>query len=277
MRKACPPFLPPFPSPQAASAAPSIIFLDELDALVPSRSIRSSTSDQIHASIVSVLLVLMDGLADRGQVLVIGATNRPDSIDHALRRPGRFDREVYFSLPSAEERVDILRACTRKWRPEPEEEMLMQLAEQAEGMAGGMGVGCRGEGGGGVQGGELWGWGAGERMCRVGGGVQGRGWGGGVAGEREGVGCKGEGVGGGVQGRGRGWCAGEREGVGCRGEGGDGVQGRGLWVWGAGDRVWGMGCKGEGVRGRLQGRGRGVGCGVRLRQGLELWVSNGGK
>jgi hypothetical protein len=94
-----------------------------------------------------VLLVLMDGLSDRGQVLVIGATNRPDSIDHALRRPGRFDREVYFSLPSEEERAEILRACTRKWRPVPELGLMQQLAKRADGMAGKRGcMGWKGKG-----------------------------------------------------------------------------------------------------------------------------------
>ena len=66
--------------------------------------VRSSKQEQIHASIVATLLALMDGMDGRGQVIVIGATNRPDSVDPALRRPGRFDREFYFPLP----RVDVL-------------------------------------------------------------------------------------------------------------------------------------------------------------------------
>lgn len=76
---------------------PSIIFFDELDGLAP---VRSARQDQVHASIVSTLLALMDGLDNRGEVIVIGATNRVDSIDPALRRPGRFDRELFFPLPS---------------------------------------------------------------------------------------------------------------------------------------------------------------------------------
>lgn len=76
---------------------PSIIFFDELDGLAP---VRSSRQDMVHASIVSTLLALMDGLDDRGEVIVIGATNRIDAIDPALRRPGRFDRELFFPLPS---------------------------------------------------------------------------------------------------------------------------------------------------------------------------------
>ena len=65
---------------------------------------RSSKQEQIHSSIVSTLLALMDGMDGRGQVIVIGATNRPDSVDPALRRPGRFDREFYFPLPNKDGR-----------------------------------------------------------------------------------------------------------------------------------------------------------------------------
>lgn len=75
---------------------PSIIFFDEIDGLAP---VRSSRQDQIHSSIVSTLLALMDGLDNRGQVVVIGATNRLDTLDPAIRRPGRFDRELRFDLP----------------------------------------------------------------------------------------------------------------------------------------------------------------------------------
>jgi len=82
---------------QAYQMRPSIIFFDEIDGLAP---VRSSRQDQIHSSIVSTLLALMDGLDNRGEVVVIGATNRIDAIDPALRRPGRFDREFLFPLPS---------------------------------------------------------------------------------------------------------------------------------------------------------------------------------
>lgn len=75
---------------------PAIIFFDEIDGLAP---VRSSRQDQIHSSIVSTLLALMDGLDSRGEIVVIGATNRIDAIDPALRRPGRFDREFQFALP----------------------------------------------------------------------------------------------------------------------------------------------------------------------------------
>lgn len=87
---------------------PSIIFFDEIDGLAP---VRSSKQDQIHASIVSTLLALMDGLDSRGDVIVIGATNRVDAIDPALRRPGRFDRELYFPLPACKVRMALLELC----------------------------------------------------------------------------------------------------------------------------------------------------------------------
>ena len=97
---------------EARNSQPSIIFFDEIDGLAP---VRSSKQDQIHASIVSTLLALMDGMDNRGQVIVIGATNRPDAVDPALRRPGRFDREFYFPLPNLDARERILRIMTRKW------------------------------------------------------------------------------------------------------------------------------------------------------------------
>jgi SpoVK/Ycf46/Vps4 family AAA+-type ATPase len=97
---------------EARNSQPSIIFFDEIDGLAP---VRSSKQDQIHASIVSTLLALMDGMDGRGQVVVIGATNRPDAVDPALRRPGRFDREFYFGLPSLEAREKILGIMTKGW------------------------------------------------------------------------------------------------------------------------------------------------------------------
>ncbi|KAI9776939.1 MAG: hypothetical protein M1839_009181 [Geoglossum umbratile] len=99
---------------EARNTQPSIIFFDEIDGLAP---VRSSKQEQIHASIVSTLLALMDGMDGRGQVIVIGATNRPDSIDPALRRPGRFDREFYFPLPSTKARRAIIDIHTQGWEP----------------------------------------------------------------------------------------------------------------------------------------------------------------
>jgi SpoVK/Ycf46/Vps4 family AAA+-type ATPase len=97
---------------EARKNQPSIIFFDEIDGLAP---VRSSKQEQIHASIVSTLLALMDGMDGRGQVIVIGATNRPDNIDPALRRPGRFDREFYFPLPDIEARKSIININTPGW------------------------------------------------------------------------------------------------------------------------------------------------------------------
>ncbi|XP_056300292.1 ATPase family AAA domain-containing protein 2-like isoform X3 [Pseudoliparis swirei] len=118
---------------QAYQMRPSIIFFDEIDGLAP---VRSSRQDQIHSSIVSTLLALMDGLDGRGEVVVIGATNRLDSIDPALRRPGRFDREFLFGLPDREARNDILKIHTRLWTPPPAHSFLEELADKCVGYCG---------------------------------------------------------------------------------------------------------------------------------------------
>lgn len=85
---------------------------------------------------MSTLLALMDGLDSRGEVVVIGATNRLDSIDPALRRPGRFDREFLFGLPDRESRQDILRIHTKQWSPTPSNSFLDELAEKCVGYCG---------------------------------------------------------------------------------------------------------------------------------------------
>ncbi|KAM9838554.1 ATPase family AAA domain-containing protein 2-like isoform 2-T3 [Aulostomus maculatus] len=118
---------------QAYQMRPSIIFFDEIDGLAP---VRSSRQDQIHSSIVTTLLALMDGLDSRGEVVVIGATNRLDSIDPALRRPGRFDREFLFGLPDRESRKEILKIHTSQWKPPPSEDFLDELAERCVGYCG---------------------------------------------------------------------------------------------------------------------------------------------
>jgi SpoVK/Ycf46/Vps4 family AAA+-type ATPase len=121
---------------EARNSQPSIIFFDEIDGLAP---VRSSKQDQIHASIVSTLLALMDGMDGRGQVVVIGATNRPDAVDPALRRPGRFDREFYFPLPTLDARKKILRIMTKEWagwEGEEGEEQVAGLAKLTKGYAG---------------------------------------------------------------------------------------------------------------------------------------------
>jgi ATPase family AAA domain-containing protein 2 len=121
---------------EARNSQPSIIFFDEIDGLAP---VRSSKQDQIHASIVSTLLALMDGMDGRGQVVVIGATNRPDAVDPALRRPGRFDREFYFGLPSLDAREKILGIMTKGWDgwgPEKGVENVKGLAKLTKGYGG---------------------------------------------------------------------------------------------------------------------------------------------
>ncbi|CAI9632268.1 unnamed protein product [Alternaria burnsii] len=118
---------------EARKTQPSIIFFDEIDGLAP---VRSSKQEQIHASIVATLLALMDGMDGRGQVIVIGATNRPDSVDPALRRPGRFDREFYFPLPDVAGRRSIIDIHTKKWEPPLKPEMKDQLAELTKGYGG---------------------------------------------------------------------------------------------------------------------------------------------
>uniref|UniRef100_A0A8D3C6V3 ATPase family AAA domain-containing protein 2 n=1 Tax=Scophthalmus maximus TaxID=52904 RepID=A0A8D3C6V3_SCOMX len=118
---------------QAYLMRPSIIFFDEIDGLAP---VRSSRQDQIHSSIVSTLLALMDGLDSRGEIVVIGATNRLDSIDPALRRPGRFDREFLFNLPGKKARKHILEIHTRDWIPKLAEPFVDELAEKCVGYCG---------------------------------------------------------------------------------------------------------------------------------------------
>ena len=110
---------------EASRKQPSIVFFDEIDGLAPARG---SRADPIHASVVSSLLCLMDGVADRGQVIVVGATNRPDAIDPALRRPGRFDREVHFPLPEMAARKAIFAVHTKHWEHPPDESTLAFLA-----------------------------------------------------------------------------------------------------------------------------------------------------
>ncbi len=91
---------------EAQRRAPSIIFIDELDALAPKRA---ETGGEVERRIVGQLLALMDGMASRGQVVLIGATNQPNALDPALRRPGRFDREIALRVPDVRGRMEILR------------------------------------------------------------------------------------------------------------------------------------------------------------------------
>ena len=95
---------------EAKDNSPSIIFIDEIDAIAPKRE---EAYGDVEKRVVAQLLALMDGLNDRGNVIVLGATNRPDSVDPALRRPGRFDREFEISVPNEDERLEILEIHTR--------------------------------------------------------------------------------------------------------------------------------------------------------------------
>jgi len=95
---------------EARENAPSIIFIDEIDAIAPKRE---EVTGEVEKRVVAQLLALMDGLESRGKVIVIGATNRPDAIDPALRRPGRFDREIEIGVPNQQGRLEILQIHTR--------------------------------------------------------------------------------------------------------------------------------------------------------------------
>jgi len=95
---------------EAEKNAPSIIFIDEIDAIAPKRE---ESYGEVERRVVSQLLTMMDGLKTRGKVVVIGATNRVNAIDPALRRPGRFDREIEIGVPNKEGRLDILKIHSR--------------------------------------------------------------------------------------------------------------------------------------------------------------------
>ncbi|AGB50441.1 AAA family ATPase, CDC48 subfamily [Methanomethylovorans hollandica DSM 15978] len=95
---------------EAEEDAPSIVFIDEIDSIAPKRQ---NVTGEVERRVVAQLLTMMDGLEERGQVVVIGATNRLDAIDPALRRPGRFDREIEIGVPDAEGRLEILQIHTR--------------------------------------------------------------------------------------------------------------------------------------------------------------------
>ena len=117
---------------QAEENSPSIIFIDEIDSIAPKRD---EVSGELEKRIVSQLLTLMDGMKSRGRVVVIAATNRPDSIDPALRRPGRFDREIEIGIPDDDGRLDILSIHTRGM-PINEKVNLKQIAKTTHGFVG---------------------------------------------------------------------------------------------------------------------------------------------
>lgn len=117
---------------EAEENAPTIIFMDEIDAIAPKRE---EVTGEVERRMVSQLLTLMDGLKSRGQVIVIGATNRPNSIDPALRRPGRFDREIELAIPDRTARKEILQIHTRNM-PLAEDVNLDQFADVTHGYTG---------------------------------------------------------------------------------------------------------------------------------------------
>src|SRR5919201_1546367 len=117
---------------QAQKNAPSIIFIDEIDSIAPKRE---EVSGDVEKRVVSQLLTLMDGLSSRGRIVVIGATNRPNAIDPALRRPGRFDREIEIGIPNEDGRFDILQIHTRGM-PLTEDVNLESIAKVTHGFVG---------------------------------------------------------------------------------------------------------------------------------------------
>jgi transitional endoplasmic reticulum ATPase len=117
---------------EARQNAPSIIFIDELDSITPRRE---EVTGEVERRVVAQLLTMMDGLEERGQVVVIGATNRIDAVDPALRRPGRFDREIEIGVPSELDRIEIMKIHTRGM-PLAEDVKLEDLSQQTHGFVG---------------------------------------------------------------------------------------------------------------------------------------------
>ena len=117
---------------EAEENAPSIIFIDEIDSIAPKRE---EVSGDVEKRVVSQLLTLMDGIKSRGKLVVIGATNRPNAIDPALRRPGRFDREIDIGIPNEQGRLDILLIHTRGM-PLTEDVSLESIAKVTHGFVG---------------------------------------------------------------------------------------------------------------------------------------------
>jgi transitional endoplasmic reticulum ATPase len=117
---------------EAEKNAPAIIFIDEIDSIAPKRD---KTNGELERRIVSMLLTLMDGLKSRGQIVVIGATNRVNTIDPALRRFGRFDREIEIGVPDETGRLEILHIHTKNMKLH-EEVNLEQVAESTHGFVG---------------------------------------------------------------------------------------------------------------------------------------------
>jgi transitional endoplasmic reticulum ATPase len=117
---------------EAARQAPAILFIDEIDAVAPKRA---EVAGEVEKRVVAQLLSLMDGFVSRGQVIVMGATNIPEVLDPALRRPGRFDREIEIGVPNTQARLQILRIHTRAM-PLTADVKLAEIAEHSHGFVG---------------------------------------------------------------------------------------------------------------------------------------------
>jgi transitional endoplasmic reticulum ATPase len=117
---------------EAARHAPAILFIDEIDAVAPKRA---EVVGEVEKRVVAQLLSLMDGFVSRGQVIVIGATNIPEVLDPALRRPGRFDREIEIGVPNTQARLQILKIHTRAMPLAPDVD-LEEIAEHSHGFVG---------------------------------------------------------------------------------------------------------------------------------------------
>ncbi len=117
---------------EAARHAPAILFIDEIDAVAPKRA---EVTGEVEKRVVAQLLSLMDGFVSRGQVIVMGATNIPEVLDPALRRPGRFDREIEIGVPNTQARLQILKIHTRAMPLAPDVN-LQEIAEHSHGFVG---------------------------------------------------------------------------------------------------------------------------------------------
>jgi transitional endoplasmic reticulum ATPase len=118
---------------EAEKNSPAIVFIDEIDAIAPKRG---ESKDQAEKRVVTQLLTLMDGLKSRGQVVVMAATNRPEDLDEALRRPGRFDRELRINPPTEEGRKEILQIHTRNMPLDDKENLLEEFSNKTIGYTG---------------------------------------------------------------------------------------------------------------------------------------------
>jgi transitional endoplasmic reticulum ATPase len=121
---------------RARQVSPCVVFFDEIDSLAGKRGGAMGGGSKVTENVLNQLLAEMDGIEDLTNVIVIGATNRPDILDPALMRPGRFDRIVYVSVPDQEGRLDILKIHTGKMPIENKAELIEELSKETEGFTG---------------------------------------------------------------------------------------------------------------------------------------------